>query len=134
MAQYHGPAPVMGDLLKINQHLWITCGMPTCAREERWPAAKAVERFGFNCTILEARRRAVCARCGASGRGNRIDLRPCTLDGSAWAARQKHASDPVGYPAERLADTLFTLTKLLGGRGELGGDGRGWAGARIVRQ
>ncbi len=115
--------PVMGDLLKINQHLWITCGMPTCGREERWPAVKAVERFGFECTILEARRRAVCAKCGARGRDNRIDVRPCTLDGSAWSAREDHQRRPDEYTAEQLADYLFTLTKLLGGRGELGGDG-----------
>jgi len=117
------PAPVMGDLLKINQHLVVACCWPTCGHEVRLSAAMAVKRFGFNCTMAQARRRAVCSRCGATGRENRIDLRPCTLDLSAWSAREKHASNPAEYTADHLADTLFTLTKLLGGRGELGGDG-----------
>jgi hypothetical protein len=116
------PPAVLGDLLKINQHLVIYCNAPTCRRRIRWPAAEAVERLGFSTTFAQAvgkLRCAICGRRGAFGAGP-IEVRPCSLDQSAWWAREKLAG---GRSSEaHLQASLAMYRKLLGGE-ELGGDG-----------
>jgi hypothetical protein len=119
-------APVVGDLLKINQHAEIECHWHACRRQVRWSALQAVQRLGLDTTWPQAAKRLRCHACGALGRERQVSIRPCTLDLSAWNVRQKYdalAAAGDALAAAHLADELFTLTKLLGGRGDLGGDG-----------
>ncbi|MFN4177362.1 hypothetical protein [Phenylobacterium sp.] len=117
------PAPVLGDLLLINQHLVVTCCRPTCRREVRLSAARAVDLLGPATPIGEAKRRLRCEACGARGRRKEIDVRPCTLDLSAWQAREAAASAAARgeRPRYDLDAYLATLARLAGG--DLGGDG-----------
>lgn len=120
------PLPVVGDLLAINQHADIECHWHACRRQARWTARQAVQRLGFDTTWPRAAKRLRCHACGALGRERQVSIRPCTLDLAAWEVRRKYgtvAATGDAYAAERLAEELFTLTKLLGSRGDLGGDG-----------
>lgn len=113
-------APVVADLLAINQHLVVSCCWPECRRSRRLAAVEAVQLLGPGLPIAQAARRLRCSACGARGREKLIEVRPCTLDAAAASARQAHAKDPP--PAWPLEDYLASLRGLLAG-GELGGDG-----------
>lgn len=117
-------APTIGDLLQTNTHLIVTCCRPGCRREERLSAARACELLGLETAFEGLERRLRCSRCGARGRDGFIIVRPCSLDQSAWAARQRAASAEqagagLGWDLEGY---LATLRRLVPG-GDLGGDG-----------
>jgi hypothetical protein len=117
--------PVIGDLLATNRHLEIYCYAPGCRREARLSATEAVRLLGPETPFVGLKKRLRCSRCGQRGRHGYIDVRPCTLDLSAWELRQKYrGSDATPEPAPGYLDTeLARLQRLLGDRGELGGDG-----------
>lgn len=108
---------VVGDLLTINQHLDIWCQHPGCHRHLRWKAVEAVQRLGRDTPFDTLRDRMRCSACGVRGR-QWIDVRPCTLDESAWSARERIARDPGSFNFEQ---SIELLTRLAGG--DLGGDG-----------
>jgi len=115
----------MRALLAINQHLNIWCSYGDCRHQARWSAVEAVERLGPDTTFEQARRRLVCTACGGRGRWGHLSVFPCTLDASAWDARERAARGYVrgdGTPEEELEQTLAGLRKSLGGK-ELGGGG-----------
>lgn len=116
--------PVMGDLLKINEHLMIYCGGHDCRRQVRLTAVEAVELLGFHTTMAQAERRLNCSACGRRGRDRFISVRGCSIDVTAWNARQAQAT--AAARGERLSwdleQHLNSLRRLLGGEG-LGGDG-----------
>lgn len=113
------PSPTVGDLLKINQHLDIEC---SCGWRVRWNAVEACERLGVSMPFEGLTQRLKCSACGRPGRDGRLSARPCTLDLSAWWSRERGAGWNGGGSSELDAE-LATLQKLLGDRGELGGDG-----------
>lgn len=67
--------PVMADFIGGDRDVLVACCRPACGRELRLPPPRAAELFGPGCTILQARRRAVCSACGARGRDGFIDVR-----------------------------------------------------------
>ncbi|MFN3585775.1 hypothetical protein [Phenylobacterium sp.] len=69
----------MADFLDGDRDLLAACRMPGCDYTRRMSPAEAVALLGHRCTILAARRRLRCSRCGARGRDGFIDLRPDSL-------------------------------------------------------
>lgn len=116
-------APVLGDLLKINQHLIVACYRHGCRHEVRLSAVEAVTLLGAEATLAAAARRLVCRRCGARGRRKEVGAWPCSLDQAAWDAREERRRGVRnGEDGGRDLDGyLATLAKLA--RGRLGGDG-----------
>ena len=117
-------APTVGDLLRINRHLYVAC---SCGRQVRLSAAEAVRRFGLTTPFDGLRRRLVCSGCGRHGRHGFITAWPCSLDLAAWQARETHAEAVARGDrdeAERYGPhVLERLQRLLGEDGALGGDG-----------
>jgi len=116
----------MRDLLAINQHLNIWCSYGDCRRKVRWSAVQACERLGPDTTTQQAIKRLVCA-CGGRGKWGHLTVFPCTLDLSAWQAREACARGILrgqcATPEEELEMELACLRRLVGKGNELGGDG-----------
>jgi len=114
----------MAALLLINQHLDVECHMGGCGHRRRFSAVDAVTLLGPAQPFETAKFRFRCSRCGAHGRDGHISARPCTLDWSAWTARQDAAAGKWRRvsPQADLEENLASLRQLLGDR-ELGGDG-----------
>jgi hypothetical protein len=74
-----GAAPVIGELLDTNRHLYIRCSI--CDREVRLSAVEAVQLLGRNTPFLGLPKRLRCSRCGRHGRDGQITAWPCTLIG-----------------------------------------------------